>query len=171
MKECSIHFITGGQRSGKSEFAEKVVLEQTETPVYLATSKHWDDEHSKRIKAHQERRRDFWTTLEEPLNIGNLNLNNKTVLLDCITLWLTNIFDHFEYNPEDSLEFALSQWNLIIKQRINLTVVSNEIGLGVVPIEKSTRQFLDIHGKLNQHIAGCSTVTTMVVAGIPVRLK
>lgn len=171
MKRAKIHLITGGQRSGKSEYAERLTLSKSDSPVYLATSKVWDDEYQERIELHQSRRGGEWTTIEEELDLSTLNLEGKTVLLDCITLWLTNIFDAFEFDKEKALRFATEQWDQLLQNEVEMIVVGNEIGMGVIPMERGTRHFVDAHGMLNQYIAASADEVTLMVSGIPVKIK
>jgi adenosylcobinamide kinase/adenosylcobinamide-phosphate guanylyltransferase len=171
MTKAKTHFITGGQRSGKSEYAESLALTKSDTPTYLATSKCWDEEFSKRIETHKERRKEGWITIEEEINIGTINLPKQVVLLDCITLWLTNVMDANQYDFEKSLEFALQEWDRLIAKKEELIVVSNEIVMGVIPMEKMTRQFVDLQGKVNQYIAKKADKVTLMVSGIPVPVK
>ena len=93
-----IHLITGGQRSGKSLFAENLVLSLSENPTYLATSRVWDDDHRQRIETHKDRRGNQWTTIEEEKKLSKHDFSGKVVLLDCITLWMNNFFfDNWVY--------------------------------------------------------------------------
>ncbi|MCH2229510.1 MAG: bifunctional adenosylcobinamide kinase/adenosylcobinamide-phosphate guanylyltransferase [Crocinitomicaceae bacterium] len=171
MKKARVHLITGGQRSGKSEYAEQVTLEKNPRAVYLATSKIWDNEYQNRVDVHIARRGKEWTTIEEEKDIAKLELDGKTVLLDCITLWLTNVFDAFEFDQAKTLDFARKQWDQFLKKEINVIVVGNEIGLGLIPMEKGTRSFVDIHGLINQYIAKTADEVTLMVSGIPMKVK
>lgn len=171
MKKAKVHLITGGQRSGKSEYAEQITLEKSSSAVYLATSKIWDDEYQNRVNVHIARRGEEWTTIEEEMNISSLELEGKTVLLDCITLWLTNIFDAFKYDQTKTLEFAQKQWDDFLTKDIEVIVVGNEIGLGVIPMDKGTRNFVDMHGLMNQYIAKSANEVTLMVSGIPMKVK
>ncbi|MCT4613815.1 MAG: bifunctional adenosylcobinamide kinase/adenosylcobinamide-phosphate guanylyltransferase [Marinifilaceae bacterium] len=168
---AKIIYITGGQRSGKSEFAEEIARSLTDKPVYLATSRIWDDEFKKRVDIHKSRRLDEWENIEEEKYISNLNLSNKTVLLDCITLWLTNFFYDNSYDVDKSLVQAKQEWDKLIEKETTLIVVSNEIGLGVVPVEKNTRRFIDLQGWMNQHIAKQADEVYFMVSGIAQKIK
>ena len=171
MMSSKIHFITGGQRSGKSEYAEALALKVSDSPVYLATSKVWDEDFNKRIQVHKERRTTGWVTIEETVNISTISVSSKVILLDCITLWLTNIMDEHNYDMAVSLKFAMGEWDKFMALNNEIIVVSNEIGLGVVPMEKSTRQFVDLQGKMNQYIAQKAQKVTFMVSGIPMQIK
>ncbi|MEM9340314.1 MAG: bifunctional adenosylcobinamide kinase/adenosylcobinamide-phosphate guanylyltransferase [Bacteroidota bacterium] len=171
MPEASIHFITGGQRSGKSEYAERLALEQSTNPVYLATSKVWDEEYGKRIEVHQQRRSTNWETVEEEIELSQHDFSQRVVLLECITLWLTNIYTQQAFEQEASFAAACEEWDKLTRQHTSLIVVSNEIGLGTVPMDKGTRAFVDLQGKMNQRIANDASRVTFVVSGIPWQIK
>lgn len=167
-----ITFITGGARSGKSTFAEKLALERSSSPTYLATARRWDEDFEKRIRRHQEiRAGKGWTTIEEEKKISSLSLDGQVVLLDCITLWLTNIFTDNDYNLDLSLQEARDEWDRFIQKDFDLIVVSNEIGMGVHAGDESTRHFTDLQGFINQHIAQSADDVYLCVSGIPVHIK
>ncbi|WP_166382323.1 bifunctional adenosylcobinamide kinase/adenosylcobinamide-phosphate guanylyltransferase [Polaribacter sp. 11A2H] len=166
-----IHIITGGQRSGKSEYGEEVALSLDDSPTYLATSKYWDAEFRKRIEIHQNRRTNNWTTIEETLHLSKITAVNKVLFVDCITLWITNVMDHFKYDTDLSYHFIVEEWNLLCEKNNIIIAISNEIGLGVIPMEKATRQFVDLQGKVNQYIAKKATKVDFMVSGIPIHTK
>jgi adenosylcobinamide kinase/adenosylcobinamide-phosphate guanylyltransferase len=166
-----IVFITGGQRSGKSSYAQKVAEEKSDNPIYLATARVWDDDFKKRIERHQSDRGDKWHTIEEEKNIGKLKLDKKTVLLDCITLWLTNIFHDNEYDIEKSLNEAKKEWDGFIENDFELIVVSNELGMGVHAENESSRKFADLQGWMNQYIASSADKVFLMISGIPMKVK
>lgn len=166
-----ITFITGGQRSGKSRYAQQLAEELSAQPVYLATAHIWDDDFQKRVNRHQADRGEQWTTLEEEIEIGHLNLSGQTVLLDCITLWLTNIFYKNNSNVEQSLAIAKEEWSRLTNQNLRLIVVSNELGMGVHPENELARKFADLHGWMNQYIAQTADQVYLMVSGIPLKIK
>lgn len=166
-----IIFVTGGQRSGKSAFAQNLAESLSAHRIYLATARHWDEDFDKRIRLHQEARGSGWETLEEEKHLSRNDLSGKVVLLDCITLWLTNIYHDNEYKMQPTLSEAKEEWNKFIEQDFTLIVVSNEIGMGLHPIDESTRHFADIHGWINQHVASSADEVYLTVSGIPVRIK
>ncbi|MFI3327976.1 MAG: bifunctional adenosylcobinamide kinase/adenosylcobinamide-phosphate guanylyltransferase [Rikenellaceae bacterium] len=168
---AKVIYISGGQRSGKSHYAESMVESLSATPTYLATAKCWDSEFEKRIARHKAARGSHWENIERERELSSLNLNNKVVLLDCVTLWLTNIFSHHEFNLEKSLEEAKSDFDNLLKQDCTIVVVSNEIGTGVIPMERSTRAFVDLQGWVNQHIASAANEAYTLISGIPLKLK
>ena len=164
-------FITGGQRSGKSSFAQKLAEKATDCPVYLATARIWDEDFEKRIIRHKSDRGKQWQTIEEEKELGKLKLEGKTVVLDCITLWLTNISHDFNFDIEMSLDYAKGQWQQFINQDFNLIIVSNELGMGVHPEHEVARKFADLQGWMNQFIAISTDEAYLMVSGIPLKIK
>lgn len=168
---CKVIFITGGQRSGKSSYAQKLAESLTGNPVYLATSRIWDDEFKARVQRHQSDRGENWQTIEEEKQLSKLNLEGRVVLLDCITLWLTNIFYDNQYQVDRSLDEAKREWQHFTGQNFTLIVVSNELGMGVIPDNEASRKFTDLQGWMNQHIAAMADEVFLMVSGIPVKIK
>lgn len=168
---AEIIFITGGTRSGKSSFAKRLAEENSTNPVFLATARIWDKDFKERIKRHQDDRGDNWYTIEEEKNIDKLTIGDNTVVLDCITLWLTNIFHDNEYNMDKSLSEAKEIWDNFIRQDFKLIVVSNELGLSIHPENEIARKFNDLQGLMNQYIASCSTHAYLIISGIPIKIK
>lgn len=168
---ANITFITGGARSGKSSYAQKLAENNSNNPIYLATARVWDEDFSDRIKRHKADRGDKWQTIEEEKSIDKLNIDNKTVMLDCITLWLTNIYHDNKYDVDKSLVEAKNIWNKFIDKDIELYVVSNELGMSIHPENEVARKFTDLQGWMNQHIASCSHKAYLMVSGIPMKIK
>ncbi|OJV87992.1 MAG: adenosylcobinamide kinase/adenosylcobinamide phosphate guanyltransferase [Bacteroidia bacterium 44-10] len=166
-----IIFITGGQRSGKSRFAQELAEYSSANPLYLATARRWDDDFEQRIRRHQTDRGEQWETIEEEKRLSSLSLDGRTVLLDCITLWLTNIFHDNGYKLEIALEEAKREWNALIQQDFRLIVVSNEIGMGLHAPDESSRHFTDLQGWINQHIAASADKVYLMISGIPLQIK
>ncbi|MCG8410494.1 MAG: bifunctional adenosylcobinamide kinase/adenosylcobinamide-phosphate guanylyltransferase [Bacteroidales bacterium] len=166
-----ITFITGGQRSGKSSFAQKLAQEKSERPIYLATARIWDEDFKKRIDRHKSDRGDNWVTIEENKYISKQCINNKTVLLDCVTLWLNNFFFDNNYDVEKALEEAKAEWDAFITKDIELIVVSNELGMGVHAENDVSRKFADLQGWMNQYIASKADRVFLMVSGIPLEIK
>lgn len=171
MKQAIIHFITGGQRSGKSVYAEKLTLLASHNPIYLATSRVWDEGLRQRIEIHKQRRTKHWTTIEEKIQISKIPSYTKVVLLDCITQWLLNIFEQEKEDKNKTIAFAKKEFNSLLKKRIIIFAVSNEIGMGLLPEAQNSRHFIDVQGEINQYIAGISQSVTFLVSGIPLKLK
>ncbi|RIJ47934.1 bifunctional adenosylcobinamide kinase/adenosylcobinamide-phosphate guanylyltransferase [Maribellus luteus] len=168
---AEIIFITGGQRSGKSRYAQSLAEQLSDAPVYLATAHIWDDDFQKRVDRHKSDRGEQWTTLEEEVNISKLELTGKVVLVDCITLWLTNIFYQNNSDVDLSLAQAKNEWNAFIQQYFTAIVVSNELGMGVHPENELARKFADLQGWMNQYIASLANEVVLMVSGIPVKIK
>jgi len=166
-----IHLVTGGQRSGKSNYALQLALALSENPVYLATSRIWDEDHKARIELHKFERDKRWENIEEEKYLSKLSLKNKTVVLDFITLWLTNFYTDTNYQVNQSLELAKKELDDFIKQEMNLIIISNEIGMGTHSVTDVGRKFADLQGLMNQYISQKSDVVTFMVSGIPMKVK
>ncbi len=179
--------ILGGQRSGKSRRAETLAIDWLQAKpsheaIFIATAQAWDEEMAKRIKRHQQDRAERlprMTTLEVPRDIADGILAHSTpntlIVIDCLTLWLTNLL--MPAQASDALsEAALSQAVDALVQPMAqapgpLVFVSNEIGLGVIPMGKPVRAFIDEQGRLNQRLASVCQRVTLMAAGLPLTLK
>ena len=172
-----IELVLGGARSGKSRYAEQQAIESAKQVIYIATAEAGDTEMELRIKRHRDDRPQHWQTVEEPIKLAQViqqySDNNICLLVDCLTLWLTNILFSrqgevqqvvFEQETEALFE-ALAGFSG------RLILVSNEVGLGIVPMDKMTRRFVDEAGFLHQKIATLSDKVVMVTAGLPQVLK
>ncbi|HAS45436.1 MAG TPA: adenosylcobinamide kinase/adenosylcobinamide phosphate guanyltransferase [Microscillaceae bacterium] len=168
---ATIYYITGGQRSGKSSYAQNLALELSNTPVYLATSRIWDADHRKRIERHQADRDERWTNIEEEKHVSQLDLHQKVVVMDCVTLWLTNFFSDSKYDVGQSLDAAKAEFDCLITQDFTLIIISNEIGMGLHAESEAGRKFTDLQGWMNQYIAQKSQYATLMVSGLPVKIK
>lgn len=168
---AKLTFITGGVRSGKSSQAQKLAEQLSEQPVYLATARVWDADFAERIQKHQSDRGNHWKNIEEEVELSKNNFHGKVVLLDCITLWLTNIFHDHNYQLDASLEAAKTEWDKLMQQDVHFIVVSNELGMGVHPEHESARKFADLQGWINQHIARQAEEVILMVSGIAVKIK
>ena len=167
-----IIFITGGQRSGKSRYAQELALQKSATPVYLATSRAWDDDFRKRIGKHQSDRGPMWRNIEEEKHLAaHLFAENDVVLVDCVTLWLTNIFHDNGYDVEKALGEAKTEWDAFTAMNFTLIVVSNELGMSLHSETEAGRKFTDLQGWMNQYIAKTATEAYLMVSGIGVRIK
>jgi adenosylcobinamide kinase/adenosylcobinamide-phosphate guanylyltransferase len=175
--------ITGGCRSGKSEYAEELIKQSDKKVTYVATAQIHDQEFEVRVKKHKERRPADWSTIEEPINIEepilDLNSENNIVLLDNLTSWLTNMMYgnnienwHWdEYREKEILKRVESFAQNIKKNKLNVIIVTDEVGYGIVPSYPEGRAFRDLIGKSNQIIAGNADKVYLVVAGIPLGIK
>ena len=127
-----IILITGGQRSGKSKKAEELALSLSPTPVYMATAHVWDDEFRDRVRRHQERRGPQWTNIEEEMLLSRHDMTGRVVVIDCVTLWLTNFFFANGSDVDVSLRLAKEEFDAFTKADATYIFVTNEIGLGGV---------------------------------------
>ena len=166
-----IILITGGQRSGKSTKAEELALSLSAHPVYLATAHIWDDEFRERVKKHQERRGPEWTNIEEEIHLSHHDLTGRVVVIDCITLWLTNLFYQLESKVDTTLESAKKEFDAFTQNDATYIFVTNEIGLGGVSTNQLQRKFTDLQGWMNQYIAQKADEVILMVSGIAVKVK
>lgn len=163
--------VTGGQRSGKSGYAQKLALSLSANPVYLATSRVWDEEFRQRVLRHQADRGPEWTNIEEEKYLSHHNLNGRVVVIDCVTLWGTNFFFDNDSNVELSLKELKEEFNRLVEQHAYLIFVTNEIGLGGVSPDPVQRKFTDLQGWLNQYIASRADEVVLMISGIPMKIK
>jgi adenosylcobinamide kinase/adenosylcobinamide-phosphate guanylyltransferase len=166
-----IILITGGQRSGKSTKAEELALHLSQHPVYLATAHIWDDEFRERVKKHQERRGPEWTNIEEEIQLSKHDLTGRVVVIDCVTLWLTNLFYQLDSKVDDALASAKKEFDAFTEHDATYIFVTNEIGLGGVSTNVLQRKFTDLQGWMNQYIAQKADEVILMVSGIPVIVK
>jgi adenosylcobinamide kinase/adenosylcobinamide-phosphate guanylyltransferase len=166
-----IILITGGQRSGKSTYAEQMALKLSANPVYLATAHIWDEEFRERVRIHQERRGPEWTNLEEERQLSRYQLAGKVILIDCVTLWVTNFFFDFQSDVERTLHTVKHEFEAFTSQDATFIFVTNEIGAGGVSENDIQRKFTDLLGWTNQYIASKADEVYWMVSGIPVRIK
>jgi adenosylcobinamide kinase/adenosylcobinamide-phosphate guanylyltransferase len=165
-------FITGGARSGKSSLALDLAEKQGLRRAFVATMAPLDEELRRRVEVHRAQRGDGWETFEEPLDIVSLlgridGQGFDAIVLDCLTLWLSNaVHDGADVASAcDSLAASLS------KMKTPVFVVSNELGMGVVPDNAMAREFRDHMGRLNQLVARAAEEVYLTIAGIPARIK
>jgi adenosylcobinamide kinase/adenosylcobinamide-phosphate guanylyltransferase len=163
--------ITGGQRSGKSKEAETMALRLSPNPVYLATAHIWDEEFQERVRKHQERRGPQWTNIEEETELSRHNLSGRLVVIDCVTLWLTNFFSANDSDTDRSLELAKAEFDKFTMPDATYIFVTNEIGSGGVSGNAIQRKFTDLEGWMNQYIASKADEVILMVSGIPVKIK
>jgi len=176
MRSGKIIFITGGAKSGKSSFALKKASAIPGGKAFIATAEALDKEMRERIEQHKKQRGKDWDTYEEPLNIGGLVriIGNKynVIVLDCLTLWLSNLM-HAGLKIDDAVsEFKNALGDFGEKgQTSAIYIVSNEVGMGIVPENEMARRFRDAAGILNQTIAEVADDVYMLVSGIPLKIK
>ncbi|WP_377289490.1 bifunctional adenosylcobinamide kinase/adenosylcobinamide-phosphate guanylyltransferase [Rhizobium sp. SG2393] len=164
-------FVLGGARSGKSSFAERLVVESGLASAYIATSRAWDDEMRARIAAHRESRGPSWQTVEEPMDLvgalERLDDPGTAILVDCLTLWVTNLMMEEADIAAESARLA----GHLSRAKGLVVLVSNEVGLGIVPENAMARAFRDHAGRLHQAVAAASSEVYFVAAGLPLRMK
>jgi len=166
-----IILITGGQRSGKSSYAQQLALSLSANPIYLATSAIWDDEHRERIERHKRDRGPEWTNFEELMDIQNVAINRQVVLLDCLTLWATNFFSANDGQVQACLDAMITRFDAFAAQDATIILVTNEIGLGGISVNDLQRRFTDLIGWLNQYVASKADEVVLMVSGIAVKVK
>ncbi len=170
-----IELIIGGAKSGKSDYAQQQAEQSPvdKTLYYLATATVGDSEMQQRISQHKNRRGSRWQLIEEPLNLATTlqrhNKSNNVILLDCLTLWATN---GLLLNNEEQWQQLQEQFLQQLSQQNNdLFIVTNEVGLGIVPIDALSRRFVDCVGVLHQRVAAVADKVTVITAGIPQQIK
>lgn len=170
-------FILGGARSGKSRFAQSL-CGSARRVAYLATAFPQDDEMRARIARHRLDRPSTWTTFEEPMEIAKVAdqqaLSFDILILDCLTLWLSNWCWEYRSQASEQLECSVLgelERLLMATRKARLIAVSNEVGCGIVPASILGRQFRDLQGMVNQRVAGAAQTVYQMVAGIPVLIK
>ncbi|MFX4299342.1 MULTISPECIES: bifunctional adenosylcobinamide kinase/adenosylcobinamide-phosphate guanylyltransferase [Roseobacteraceae] len=163
-------FVLGGAASGKSVFAENIIINSALTPVYLATARVWDAEIKKRVQVHQNRRTSVWANFEATHDLAPVlsdRHKGEAVLIDCATMWLTN-------HVMDGTDLAQAQSELLQALAgcpAPVVIVSNELGQGIVPADADTRAFREAQGRLNITLAAHADTAIQVVAGLPNVLK
>ncbi len=176
-----IILITGGQRSGKSRHAEELALSLSARPVYVATAHVWDEEFRQRVLLHQQRRGPQWTNIEEECRLGQLDLTGRVAVVDCVTLWLTNLFyvqgggtgadgDALP-DVEQVLSRAKDEFCRFTAHEATYIFVTNELGSGGVSTNALQRRFTDLQGWMNQYIASQADEVVLMVSGIAVKIK
>ncbi|WP_019936954.1 bifunctional adenosylcobinamide kinase/adenosylcobinamide-phosphate guanylyltransferase [Bordetella sp. FB-8] len=178
MGNTNLTFVTGGARSGKSAYAERLAAASGMAVTYIATARQHDDvEFSARIALHRARRPSQWDLVEESVDLATALRRTaapqRCVLIDCLTLWLANLL--FPVGEEVGSPDASARIEAFLsaceKAAGKIIVVSNEIGMGIVPLGAQTRRYVDELGRLNQRVAAQAGVATLMAAGLPLQLK
>lgn len=163
--------VLGGARSGKSAFAERLVAETGLSRHYIATGRAFDDEMRERIARHREDRGDGWQTHEEPLalaaRIADVARADRAVLVDCLTLWVTNLM----LEERDIAAECSGLLEALRQAPGRIVLVSNEVGLGIVPENRMAREFRDHAGRLHQKVAALVPEVYFIAAGLPLKMK
>lgn len=166
-----IHLITGGERSGKSTYAESEALRLSGQPIYLATARVWDEEFRQRILRHQERRGPEWTNIEEDIRLSKHDFTGRVVLIDCITLWATNYFFDMQQDVDQALKALKKEFDTLVQQDATFIFVTNELGMGGMSESRTQRLFTQLQGWMNQHVAARADRVTLMVSGLPLTVK
>jgi len=166
----TLELILGGARSGKSRLAEQRALASGLKAIYVATAQAGDGEMASRIAHHQSRRDSSWVLVEEPVELASVIRDyakpENCLLVDCLTLWLSNCLHHNQWQQQREAFF-----NALADCSGHIILVSNEVGMGVVPMGELSRQFVDESGFLHQQLATVCQRVTLVAAGLPLDLK
>ena len=161
-----IILVTGGQRSGKSAFAERMAKQLSDSPVYMATAHVEDEEFRERVRIHQARRGPEWMTIEEEKYLSRHRVEGRVVLVDCCTLWLTNFFS--DASPLSQIE---AEFDRLTAQDATFIFVTNEIGMGGTSANEVQRRFTDMLGAFNQYVANRADEVYLLVSGISIQIK
>lgn len=166
--------ITGGARSGKSDFAQKLAGQSGSTVLFVATAEPRDEEMKSRIAAHRNNRPAGWSTLEATTQLGTLIAGHsaRTILIDCVTILVANVMEKGEQSPEQSVDGEIEALIACMRQNpAHFIIVTNEVGLGLVPATPLGRQYRDLLGRANQKLAAFCDEVYFMVSGIPNRIK
>ena len=171
----NVIYVTGGARSGKSTFALQLAA-RYDKRVFLATAEPFDNEMQWRIGKHQEERGEQFTTVEEPLYLdralSKLPTGTEVVLLDCLTVWTGNLMHYFEEKESEEINGIVDSFiDLLNHPPCDLILVSNEVGMGIVPENAMARTFRDRAGLINQQAALIAAEAYLLCSGLPLRLK
>ncbi len=164
-------FVTGGVRSGKSSYALERAKGLSAKPVYVATAKIWDDDFAARVKRHQDERGPEWTTFEAYRNMHELPLEGRVVVVDCVTLWLTNFFMDHDSDVDRCLSDFKRELDGLMEISATFIIISNELGMGMHADTAVGRKFADLQGWANQHVAKMADEAVFMVSGLPLFLK
>lgn len=169
----AVTLITGGCRSGKSRMAQRLASAY-EQRVFIATAQPIDHEMERRIAAHQRERGDGWTTLEEPLDLAaalqRVPHGTQVAVVDCITVWLGNLM--YLLPDDETIHEQIGRFiNALSNVDYSLLIVTNEVGMGIVPADRETRRYRDLAGFTNQRLADAADQVIFMVSGLPINLK
>jgi adenosylcobinamide kinase/adenosylcobinamide-phosphate guanylyltransferase len=168
-------FITGGARSGKSRLAEELAVRHGTPLLYVATGAAGDGEMAERIARHRSRRGADWQTIEEPLDLHGVLAGHDgyfgAILVDCVTLWLTNLLFARGEEPGPALEEVRRLAALLPELKGPVILVSNEVGMGIVPENRLARVFRDLAGEANEILAAAADEVYVTFSGIPLKIK
>ncbi len=168
-------FVTGGARSGKSTFAQNLGESRPGRRLFIATAEAFDEEMERRIKIHREQRGDRWDTCEEAIDlggvIGSARGEYETILIDCLTVWMSNLMHRYEGRDKELSRMTDAFFQALEPFPGVAIVVSNEVGMGIVPDNRLAREYRDLLGFLNQRAARIADEVYLLCSGIPVKVK
>jgi len=166
------YFVTGGARSGKSRYAMNLALSISDNPIYVATARIWDKEFEARVKRHVTDRDERWQLLEEEKHVSASEIvQDRVVLVDCLTLWLTNYFVDSKNDIDFCLRVIKNELSALQEKSRHLILISNEIGMGLHADTEVGRKFTDLQGWSNQFAAEIADDVTFMVSGLPMAVK
>lgn len=166
-----IHLVLGGARSGKSRHAQAAALALTDRPIYLATSRRFDDDHAARIERHKADRDARWTNVEDEKVLAHAAFSGRVVVVDCVTLWITNFFLDLKQDIDAARAAAQAELDRVAAIDATWILVSNEMGLAPHAMTESGRKFVDLQGFVNQDVAARARTVTLMVAGLPLHVR
>jgi adenosylcobinamide kinase / adenosylcobinamide-phosphate guanylyltransferase len=158
-------------RSGKSRFAQERARQLSPSPIYLATARILDEDFRMRVQRHQQERGPEWTHYEAYRDLHQLPLQNRVVVVDCVTLWLTNFYMDYGQEPEPALAAFKKEMDYLHRLPGTFLVVSNELGMGLHADTAMGRRFTDLQGWANQYVAARAAEAIFMVSGLPLYLK
>lgn len=171
--EGKIVFVTGGARSGKSGFALDRAEALGSSRAFIATAEATDEEMAERIRRHKDGRDASWTTIEEPLDLAGAlskaGSRHDVIVIDCLTLWLSNVLMADKDIGHETAALILEL--KVIRKKAYVFIVTNEVGMGIVPVHELARRFRDEAGRLAREVAAIADEVYLMVAGIPVKIK
>jgi len=174
-QSASVTLVLGGVRSGKSRLAQQIA-EHAQRVTFIATAERRDDQEMHlKIERHRSERPSSWITIEEPTQLAQAirtaGRNSDVVLIDCLTLFASNLLEKYAENP-DGLQAQIDNLSLALRQPpCSIVLVSNEVGSGVVPAYELGRRFRDLVGEINQRVASVADTVLLMIAGLPFPLK
>ena len=166
-----IILVTGGARSGKSTYAERLALSLSPHPVYMATARIWDEDFAERVRIHRERRGPEWTNIEEEKQLSRHAVEGRVVLVDCMTLWCTNFFFGLDSDSSCSLEALRQEFDAFTRHVSTGGFVTNECVMGGTSDNELQWCGTDLLGWMNQWVSLCACCVVLMVSGIPVTTK
>ncbi|HNX68952.1 MAG TPA: bifunctional adenosylcobinamide kinase/adenosylcobinamide-phosphate guanylyltransferase [Candidatus Omnitrophota bacterium] len=167
--------ITGGVRSGKSRYALQLASGQTGRRTFIATAEALDDEMRERIRRHREERDGSFRTIEELFDlagaVGRAGTDSEVIVIDCLTLWVSNLISHRRSSPEEIENSFAALLGVLKRTGKNVIAVTNEVGMGIIPVNPLAREYGDLLGGLNRRVAEIADQVILMVCGLPQQIK